>query len=149
MVLALSSCATLERDDLSSYVEQLHSDAAEGALLAGQAAARRAPVVFVWLHSAELEHHVGELRDHLDGEMPSRGLTGQVHIAKVLSEEVSHELGRLRSSLAWYGGIGAMAAIGALEWPLAAVVVTGHLISENSRSPGVSGAAEGAQSAAG
>jgi hypothetical protein len=98
MVLALSSCATLERDDLSSYVEQLHSDAAEGALLAGQAAARRAPVVFVWLHSAELEHHVGELRDHLDGEMPSRGLTGQVHIAKVLSEEVSHELGRLHSA---------------------------------------------------
>jgi|GEM_PF-4969297 len=54
-----------------------------------------------------------------------------------------------RSSLAWYGGITAMAALGALEWPLAAVVMTGHLISENSRSPAVSGAAEGAESAAG
>lgn len=54
-----------------------------------------------------------------------------------------------RSSLAWYGGLSAMAAAGLIEWPLAAVMVTGHLISEDSKSPTVSGAAEGAESAAG
>lgn len=54
-----------------------------------------------------------------------------------------------RSSLAWYGGISAMAAFGLIEWPLAAVVAAGHLISENSRSEAVTGAAEGAQSGAG
>lgn len=54
-----------------------------------------------------------------------------------------------RSSLAWYGGIATMAGFGLIEWPLAAVVATGHLISENSRSPAVSGAAEGAESGAG
>lgn len=52
-----------------------------------------------------------------------------------------------KSSLAWYGGIGAMAGVGLVEWPLAAVIVVGHLISENSKSPEVSGAAEGAESA--
>jgi hypothetical protein len=54
-----------------------------------------------------------------------------------------------RSSLAWYGGIGVMAAAGLVEWPLAAVIVTGHLISENSSSPTVSGAVEGAEAGAG
>ncbi|HWF34119.1 MAG TPA: hypothetical protein VG295_02075 [Solirubrobacteraceae bacterium] len=54
-----------------------------------------------------------------------------------------------RSSLAWYAGMGAMTAAGLLEWPLAAIVVTGHLISENSRSSAVSGAASGVESAAG
>jgi hypothetical protein len=54
-----------------------------------------------------------------------------------------------RSSLAWYAGIGAMTVGGLMEWPLAAVVVSGHLISENSRSPAVSGAASGVESAAG
>ncbi len=52
-----------------------------------------------------------------------------------------------RSSLAWYGGIGAMAGVGLVEWPLAAIIVAGHLVSENSKSPAVSGAAQGAQSA--
>jgi hypothetical protein len=54
-----------------------------------------------------------------------------------------------RSSLAWYTGIAAMAGVGLIEWPLAGVVAAGHLISENSRSPAVTGAAEGAESGAG
>ncbi len=54
-----------------------------------------------------------------------------------------------RSSLAWYTGIGAAASVGMVEWPLALVIAAGHLISENSKSPAVSGAAEGAESAAG
>jgi predicted membrane protein len=54
-----------------------------------------------------------------------------------------------RASLAWYAGIGAMAVAGVVEWPVAAVVATGHLIAENSRSPAVAGAVEGADSAAG
>lgn len=54
-----------------------------------------------------------------------------------------------RSSIAWYAGISAMTATGLIEWPLAAIVVAGHLIEENSRSPEVSSAAEGVQSGAG
>lgn len=54
-----------------------------------------------------------------------------------------------RASLGWYAGIGAMAVAGLVEWPMAAVVATGHLIAENSRSPAVSGTVEGAESAGG
>jgi hypothetical protein len=54
-----------------------------------------------------------------------------------------------RGSVGWYAAIGAMAATGLLEWPLAAVVAAGHLISENSDSPAVSGAAAGAEDGAG
>jgi hypothetical protein len=54
-----------------------------------------------------------------------------------------------RGSIAWYAGIGAMTAAGAVEWPVAAIIATGHLIAENSKSSAVSGAAEGAESAAG
>lgn len=54
-----------------------------------------------------------------------------------------------RSSLAWYGGLGTMAAAGLVEWPLAAVIVAGHLITENSKSSTVAGAVEGAESAGG
>lgn len=53
-----------------------------------------------------------------------------------------------RGSLAWYAGIGTMAAVGAVEWPVAAIIATGHFVSENSRSPTVSQAAEGAESGA-
>ena len=54
-----------------------------------------------------------------------------------------------RGSLAWYGTLAAMSATGLIEWPLAAVMGAGHLISENTRSEAVSGAAEGAESSAG
>lgn len=54
-----------------------------------------------------------------------------------------------RLSLGWYAGIGVMAAAGVVEWPIAAIVATGHLIAENSRSQSVAGAAEGAESGAG
>lgn len=53
-----------------------------------------------------------------------------------------------RGSLAWYAGLTAMSATGLIEWPVAAVVAAGHLISENSRSQAVSGAAGGVESAA-
>ncbi len=54
-----------------------------------------------------------------------------------------------RGSVGWYAAIGAMTAAGLVEWPLAAVVAAGHLISENSTSPAVSGAAAGAEDGAG
>jgi hypothetical protein len=92
---ALSACATVDRDDLSGYVDQLHSDAAEAALLAGQEAAGRIPYIFVWLHSAELSHHVQELRDHLDGEVSTNGVTQDVARAKLLSQRVGDSLGEL------------------------------------------------------
>jgi hypothetical protein len=33
--------------------------------------------------------------------------------------------------LAWYGGITAVAALGFLEWPVAAVLVVGHLLAQD------------------
>ena len=53
-----------------------------------------------------------------------------------------------RGSLAWYAGIGTMAALGTVEWPVAAVIAAGHFVAENSRSAAVSEAAEGAESGA-
>ena len=64
----------------------------------------------------------------------------------VLNLEVSRPT---RGSIAWYGALGTMSAFGMIEWPLALVVGAGHLIAENSRSQAVTGAAEGAESAAG
>ncbi len=52
-----------------------------------------------------------------------------------------------RGSLAWYGTIGAMTALGVMEWPLAAVVAAGHLVAENSSSPAARGAGQGAEDA--
>jgi hypothetical protein len=54
-----------------------------------------------------------------------------------------------RGSLAFYATLTAVTAAGIVEWPLAAVVAVGHVISENSHSEAVSGAAEGAESGAG
>lgn len=54
-----------------------------------------------------------------------------------------------RGSLAWYAGLATMGATGLVEWPLAAIIAAGHLISENSQSQAVAGAAEGAESGAG
>jgi len=54
-----------------------------------------------------------------------------------------------RGSLAWYGTVGALTAVGVVEWPLAAVLTAGHLVSENTRSSAVAGAGEGIESAAG
>jgi hypothetical protein len=33
--------------------------------------------------------------------------------------------------LAWYGGIAAVAALGCLEWPVAGVLVVGHLLAQD------------------
>lgn len=54
-----------------------------------------------------------------------------------------------RGSLAWYGTLGAITALGIIDWPLSLVVAAGHVISENTHSEAVSGAAEGAESGAG
>jgi hypothetical protein len=54
-----------------------------------------------------------------------------------------------RGSLAWYAALATMGAAGLVEWPLATLIAASHLISENSRSQAVSGAAEGAESGAG
>jgi len=51
-----------------------------------------------------------------------------------------------RSSVAWYGTMGALAAAGVLEWPLAAVIGVSHLIATNSKSPGVEEAADALES---
>jgi hypothetical protein len=51
-----------------------------------------------------------------------------------------------KGSLAFYGGLGTMAAFEIIEWPLALIVAAGHAISESSTNPEVQQAAEGLQS---
>ncbi len=51
-----------------------------------------------------------------------------------------------RQSLAWLAGLGAMAAIEVIEWPLALIVAAGHVIATQSESPAVREAVEGAES---
>jgi hypothetical protein len=75
----------------------------------------------------------------------SRGI-GTIMKIPVINLELNQPT---RGSLAWYASLTALSATGLIEWPLAAVVAAGHLISENSHSEAVSGAAEGAESAAG
>lgn len=95
--IAVGGCATVDRDDLRSDVTAVHSAAAEGALLAGEAGAHRAPTPFVWMHSAELRHHVLEVSDRLEGEMEAPEVTGEVPTVKRLTERVAQALGRLHA----------------------------------------------------
>jgi hypothetical protein len=49
-------------------------------------------------------------------------------------------------SLAWYAGLGLMAALEVIDWELALVVGLGHLIAENARSRTLAELAEGVES---
>ena len=50
--------------------------------------------------------------------------------------------------IAWYAGLGLMAALELVDWEVALVIGVGHLIADNTRSPTVAGLAEGAESGA-
>ncbi len=93
----LSSCATVDKDDLASYVDQMHSDAAEAVLVATQTAAGKVPVSFAWIESGELEHHISELLDHLHGEMSAPEVTGEVQRAGQIGGQLEAELAFLHS----------------------------------------------------
>jgi hypothetical protein len=51
------------------------------------------------------------------------------------------------AKLAWYAGVAAMAAVELIEWPVAVVVATGHLIADRTRNPALKQFAEGAEEA--
>lgn len=51
-----------------------------------------------------------------------------------------------RQSVAWLAGLGAMAAIELIEWPLALIVAAGHIVATQTESPTVREAVEGAES---
>jgi hypothetical protein len=50
--------------------------------------------------------------------------------------------------IAWYAGLGLMAAFELIDWELALVIGIGHLIADNVRSPTVANLAEGVESGA-
>jgi len=50
--------------------------------------------------------------------------------------------------IAWYAGLGLMAAFELVDWELALVIGIGHLIADNVRSPAVANLAEGVESGA-
>lgn len=41
--------------------------------------------------------------------------------------------------LAWYGGVAALAVLGLIDWPVAAVIVAGHLLADNARNRALKG----------
>lgn len=97
----ISGCATLDRDDLRSDMEQIRSVAAEGALLAGQARSGRVPTRFTWLHAQELRHHVLQVRDKIEGEIVEGPLQSNFENARVIIDKVAgalHLLHRLPDS---------------------------------------------------
>ncbi len=50
--------------------------------------------------------------------------------------------------LAWYVGLGAMAVVELIEWPVALVIAAGHAIAQDTHHPTVANLAEGAESGA-
>ncbi|HWC86390.1 MAG TPA: hypothetical protein VG388_07620 [Solirubrobacteraceae bacterium] len=103
LALALSGCATIDRDDLAAYVEQVRSAAAEGAILAGVAERHQTPTIFVWLHSAELHHNVETVAEKLAGETPAPAVKADIPQAQVLVDAVAgafHLLHRLPADAA-------------------------------------------------
>lgn len=83
-VVALGGCANLDRDDLASYVDELHSSSVEGQQVARQLREHRMPTMFAWIETAQLWHQAEELGKRIDGEMVGSGLGPEVEQAKVL-----------------------------------------------------------------
>jgi hypothetical protein len=52
-----------------------------------------------------------------------------------------------KGSLAFYGGLGTMAALEVIEWPVAVLLAAGHAISTNTSNPELREAVEGAEEA--
>ncbi len=50
-----------------------------------------------------------------------------------------------RRALAWYAGLGTMATVGFIEWPVALVAAVGHALATHTHNPEAQGAAEGAE----
>lgn len=44
--------------------------------------------------------------------------------------------------LAWYGGVAALALVGVIDWPVAAIIVAGHFLSDNARNRALKGFGE-------
>ncbi|MFC4062204.1 hypothetical protein ACFOWE_28200 [Planomonospora corallina] len=69
-------------------------------------------------------------------------LTLQFRPPQITGREVGQVLGAARSllpsreRLAYYGGLGALAAFGLLEWPVAAAIGVGTVIAQRSRGEG-------------
>lgn len=84
----LSACGTLDKDDLRTAVQQIHSDAAEGVLLAEQAEKRAVPTQFVWLQSQELRHVAVQVRDKLEGEIQAYEVQPHVPEARAVIDKV-------------------------------------------------------------
>lgn len=53
-----------------------------------------------------------------------------------------------RAGLAWYAGIGAMAAVELIEWPVALIIAGTHFLENNSRNRDLDELAEGIEAGA-
>ena len=80
-------------------------------------------------------------RSHPNGARPSPGGIGHGAALHAIERNSSHlhlplGLGPVRlpspENLAWYAGVGVVAALGIIEWPVAAVLSIGHLLAEDS-----------------
>jgi hypothetical protein len=88
----LSGCGTLDRDAVSTYVQRVESDAAEGMLLAHEAARGRAWEEFVELHAAELHRDVQDAEEKLDSTPAEDGAAPLAKQAVSLAARIRSEL---------------------------------------------------------
>lgn len=93
--LATSGCGRLDRDAVGTYVGTLESSAAEGSLLAHEAAHGRAFRGFVELHAAELHATVEDVEQKLNATPTEAGLSEAAKKAASLAGRVRSQLERL------------------------------------------------------
>ncbi|MER5643017.1 hypothetical protein [Streptosporangium sp. NPDC002524] len=80
----------------------------------------------------------GETRARANGERPSPHITVPVIGTLTLPPP---------NRLVFYGVLGALGALGVIEWPVALVVGVGHYLSEQPRSPALRQAGQAAEAA--
>lgn len=98
LILVLTGCEPLQRDELSRGVETIQSIAAEGAILARQAAHDRTKQTFVRVHAAELSSSAEHEAEKLNDADPDKGLDQDVQRAIDVAGAEGSALDDLRTS---------------------------------------------------
>ena len=96
--LWLSGCDPLTADELTREIDQIHSLAAEGAVLADGVRADRTRATFTRVHARELADSADESAQKLNDATEAPGLADDVEGAIELAGDVSQALGDLETS---------------------------------------------------
>jgi len=96
--LLIAGCDPLDSNELKHEVQSIHSVAAEGSVLAGQASKGRTLAPFARVHARELAQSVDETAQSLNDVDVPDGLRSQVDRAIQLAGDASGSLGDLETS---------------------------------------------------